>query len=402
VAWEDDVEPDMIHELPFYLVATVAYGALLTLNPTLRWGSKSAADQAVPIEFVAQLPAVSPNLAPAPPAAKEETQSPPQNGPGEYRPEKVKAGAEHAPPKTSPKPAAAKSVREKPGPVLAKPKAKPRPSPAKAVKAAPKPVDVKAVMAASVARRAQADRARAAREAAAEARAEAAREKAEADRRARAERLAAANAEAERKAEAERERREQLAAERAAKAKKKAELSQELATMSEPDEALARDAAAPAPRSAPSAGGAALARTAKAGAAAALAEGAESADPGDAAGAGGDDLLDAKAKGGGTGPDGSGVSYTLDGPVGSRRVLKRVVPSSPDWVGARGLDLTVTVRFQVLPDGSVKPGAVIQKTSGFPEIDRRALDALRRWRFEAVPDGDGAEVWGRASFRFTS
>jgi TonB family protein len=110
--------------------------------------------------------------------------------------------------------------------------------------------------------------------------------------------------------------------------------------------------------------------------------------------------LDAKATGGGSGPDGSGVSWTMDGPVGSRRVLKRSAPTSPDWVGARGLDLTVTVRFQVLPDGRIKPGSVIQKTSGFPEIDKRALDALKKWRFEAA---DGApETWGRVTFRFTS
>ena len=60
------------------------------------------------------------------------------------------------------------------------------------------------------------------------------------------------------------------------------------------------------------------------------------------------------------------------------------------------------MRFRVLPDGTVKPGAVILKTSGFPEIDRRGLDALRRWRFEAVPDKGGPEVWGRVTFRFTS
>ena len=71
-------------------------------------------------------------------------------------------------------------------------------------------------------------------------------------------------------------------------------------------------------------------------------------------------------------------------------------------MATRNLDLTVTVRFQVLPDGSVKAGAIIQKTSGFPEIDRRALDALRRWRFEPVPSGAGPEVWGRVTFRFTS
>ncbi|MDE2143066.1 MAG: TonB family protein, partial [Elusimicrobia bacterium] len=193
---------------------------------------------------------------------------------------------------------------------------------------------------------------------------------------------------------------------RQAKARKKAELSQELATMADPDEAL--DPGAPAPPSGGARGkakagaAAALAGARKAGAAAALADTAESPDPGDAAGSGGGDLLDAQAQGGGTGPDGSGVSYSLDGPVGSRRVLARAVPTSPDWVATRGLDLAVIVRFQVLPNGSVKPGAVIQKTSGFPEIDRRALDALKRWRFEAVPSAGAVEVWGRVKFRFTS
>ncbi|PIR19015.1 MAG: hypothetical protein COV48_04345 [Elusimicrobia bacterium CG11_big_fil_rev_8_21_14_0_20_64_6] len=89
--------------------------------------------------------------------------------------------------------------------------------------------------------------------------------------------------------------------------------------------------------------------------------------------------------------------------MGNRRILKRVSPVSPDWVATRSLDLTVTVRFQVLPDGRVKPGAVIQKTSGFPDIDTRAIKALSQWRFQPVEAKAGAaEVWGRVTFRFTS
>ncbi|MFI5349693.1 MAG: TonB family protein, partial [Elusimicrobiota bacterium] len=318
---------------------------------------------------------------------------------------------------------------------------------AKTVKTAPKPVDIKAIMAASVARRAKVEHAKQVKAAAAaaaaleaqrkadeaqaeaEVRAEIAREKKEAARvkaqaakEAKARRDAKARADAQARADAAAARAEALAEAKAAKAAKKAELSQELATMSDPDNALAQDAASPpkgrskaAAAAALAAGteagaddssvddhGADLAGARKAGAAAALADTAESTDPGDAAGSGGADLLDAKAKGGGTGPDGAGVSYSLDGPVGSRRVLRRTVPVSPDWVGTRGLDLAVTVRFQVLPDGTVKPGAVIRKTSGFPEIDRLALDALRKWRFESIPAGDGPEVWGRVTFRFTS
>jgi colicin import membrane protein len=498
MAFEEMLEPDWFYELPFYLVATIAYGVLFTLDPSMRWGGRERTpDAVVPVEFVAQLPAPSPNLALAP-GGDGKTENPPQKGPGEFQAEKVKAGAVDAPPKPAPKPepAAVKSNREKAGATLTKSKAKPHPKVAAVVRPA---VDTKAIVAASVARRqkmetqkaakaaaaadaarraavkqaaaveaarlaheqavadasARAERAADAKAAAAD-RARIAHEKAVAAAQAKAERAAAAKAAAQARAEAARVERERLAAieqarqerlaqERAAKAAKKAELSQELATMADPDEALDQGADAPPPSggtkaraqgvtigkgsgggraatkaaaaaamatdpdgdddgtgSGPAAnGGAALAGARKAGAAAALADTAESADPGDAAGSGGGDLLDSKAKGGGTGPDGSGVSYSLDGPVGSRRVLRRPVPSSPDWVGTRGLDLTVTVRFQVMPDGTVKPGAVIKKTSGFPDIDQRALKALRQWRFESVPDG-GAEVWGRVTFRFTS
>jgi TonB family protein len=227
---------------------------------------------------------------------------------------------------------------------------------------------------------------------------------AEAARVAREERLAA-----------ERARQEQLAAERAAKAQKKAELSHELAAMSDPDEVIADAAEArplapvrgssraknsgPARASGVQIGG--RPTSSRAGAAAALAEtSSESLEPGDTPGDGGSDLIMAPSHGTEM-PDGNGVSYLLDGPVGNRQLLKRAVPSSPDWVGTRGLDLTVTVRFQVTADGRVKPGAVIQKTSGFPEIDQRALKALRQWRFKPVAAG-GSEVWGRVTFRFTS
>lgn len=256
-------------------------------------------------------------------------------------------------------------------------------------------------------------------------------------------RAAIARAEAERRAEAAREAAEAKAAAlaeqkrraaeaKAAKAAKRAELSSALATMADPDEALeAAPSRSPSGRGSarkgrPAAGGpvagkggdggafgeddagegggkgggeAELAGARKAGAAAALAE---STDPGDAAGSGGADLIDAKATGGGIGPEGGGgVSFSVDGAVGNRRILSRVSPTSPDWVATRNLDLTVTVRFQVLPDGSVKPGAVISKTSGFPDIDTRALKALARWRFQPAARS-AAEVWGRVTFRFTS
>ena len=67
-------------------------------------------------------------------------------------------------------------------------------------------------------------------------------------------------------------------------------------------------------------------------------------------------------------------------------------------VMGRGIDVFVQVKFQVQRDGRVRPGAVIKRTSGFPEVDRRALEALRRWRF--APTSGSGEPWGVATFRF--
>jgi TolA protein len=387
MAFDDDLEPDWFHELPFFLTTAVLYAALFTANPVIRWGSRPRADAAVPVEFVASVPGPSPNLAPAPPGDAR-SPAPPRAGPGEFVPKKVREGAK-VPPKPVPRPKPA-----------APPEPKPRPKPVAKARPKPKPVDAAAVIRESIAKR-RAFEARRAREAAAkalaerraaaakaEAEAEAGRRAAAAKAKAEAE-AAAAKAEAERRAAAAEAKAEAEAAARAARAQERARVAKTLATMKDPDEVIdAQPAAAPA---------------AKAGAAAALAADAAPApdgDSGDAAGSGGAAPIDAPTRGGGVGPSGTGVSWSVEGPVGRRRLLSREVPKSPDWVGARGLDVTVTVRFRVLPDGSVKPGAVIQQTSGFPELDRRALDAVRRWRFAPAPGG--AEVWGRVSFRFTS
>lgn len=95
-----------------------------------------------------------------------------------------------------------------------------------------------------------------------------------------------------------------------------------------------------------------------------------------------------------------GLSWSIEGPAGNRRLLAKALPASPEWLARRGLELCVAIRFQVLADGAVRPGAVIQKTSGFPEIDRRALDALRRWRFEPAGGTGAAGIWGKVTFRF--
>ena len=265
--------------------------------------------------------------------------------------------------------AAAPAVPPKP---LATPVRAPRGAPVKPARPA-KPVVVSKTTPAEIA--ARAEQARLAARAQAEARiraAEKARETAQA------------------RAEAARVERERLAAVRAEKARKKADLSRELAAMPDPDVTIAAAGAAPA-----------ISKGLGRKAAAALAAGESSLSDAALPAPENPELLDSRSGKGAAAAAPGEVSYALDGPVGDRRVIERVLPQSPDWVGARGLDLMVTIRFQVLPDGRVKPGAVIEKTSGFPEIDRRALKAIRQWIFEAAP-ADAPQTWGRVVLRFLS
>ncbi|MBI5208509.1 MAG: energy transducer TonB [Elusimicrobia bacterium] len=167
---------------------------------------------------------------------------------------------------------------------------------------------------------------------------------------------------------------------------KRVELSRALSELKDPDEALAGLADA-----GPAAGAAQRS-------AASLDDGPGTASDGDLR-----DSVGSQLSGGGIKRSDGSISWSIDGPIGTRRLLARRLPVSPDWVSSRGLDLTVRVKFQVLENGSVKPGAIIKVTSGFPELDVLALDAIKLWKFEAVPSqgASAPQTWGVVTFRFT-
>lgn len=383
-------EDDWRRDAPFWAIAALFHAALFSTNPGMRWGlAKAAAAKPIPVEFVtlplsaigAQVPGDgSANL--------------PGLGLGEYQPEKRGPAA---PPKAAPKKARRKPVvakRVKAAKAVAV-RAVRRPDPAAARAAFERKLAARdrqarlAMARAELAAKAAADRAAAA---------EAARQAALAKAQARAEALEAAKQAALRRAQAE-------AARRAARTAKAAELSRALAAMPAPDSEL-RDAVSgvvPAGKAKISTGEHAAALAATADAEVGDAEdGDEPAYAADSVRRTGKDAYSAAASGGGLGQGGGAgaASFSLDGPIGSRKLLRRVLPDSPEWVAQRSLDLTVAIRFQVLADGSVRTGAVIAKTSGFPDLDRRALQAIRGWRFQAA--AGAAPVWGSVKFRFTN
>ena len=90
----------------------------------------------------------------------------------------------------------------------------------------------------------------------------------------------------------------------------------------------------------------------------------------------------------------------MSGPAADRALRTRVLPHYPDWAKREGVEASVSLYFIVLPDGSVKPNVLVQKTSGFQDFDREARQALLAWIFEPLSGANAAEQWGSITFNF--
>ena len=91
---------------------------------------------------------------------------------------------------------------------------------------------------------------------------------------------------------------------------------------------------------------------------------------------------------------------SLIGPVADRMLLSYGKPKYPDWAKREGIEGAVDLYFIVLPNGKVKENILVQKTSGFEDFDRKAIDALLAWKFEPLDGGRTGEQWGSITFEY--
>ena len=89
----------------------------------------------------------------------------------------------------------------------------------------------------------------------------------------------------------------------------------------------------------------------------------------------------------------------ITGPLSYRKVVKSYVPEYPAWARAQNLEAAVSIRFTVSSKGDVLESAVVERTSGYPELDRLCLEALKQWKFSPLP-GNDQDQWGVITFRF--
>ncbi len=82
---------------------------------------------------------------------------------------------------------------------------------------------------------------------------------------------------------------------------------------------------------------------------------------------------------------------SLSGPLQNRKILKKITPYYPRSALREGEEGTCVLKFWVSKDGKVKPNILILRSTGYPDLDRAAMQALRMWVFEPSSRDDD---WG--------
>jgi TonB family protein len=93
--------------------------------------------------------------------------------------------------------------------------------------------------------------------------------------------------------------------------------------------------------------------------------------------------------------------FDIAGPLNNRPILHKVIPQYPAWAEEQGIIGSVRIWFTVTPEGQVRSNMRVTKTTGYPELDKLALDALKQWRFAGFASADEASQWGIITFTFS-
>ncbi|HLR24455.1 MAG TPA: TonB family protein [Fodinibius sp.] len=114
-----------------------------------------------------------------------------------------------------------------------------------------------------------------------------------------------------------------------------------------------------------------------------------------------------------TSGDVKGMTGDLDADQGRGNEKNKSAPYELQWEGdierspmvqplpsnTTGSEATITIRFQVKPDGTV--GRIIPLKKMNPELEREVMRTLRSWRFSHLPSGVPQQSqWGTITFRF--
>ena len=78
-----------------------------------------------------------------------------------------------------------------------------------------------------------------------------------------------------------------------------------------------------------------------------------------------------------------------------------MIPQYPAWAEEQGIIGSVRIWFTVTSDGTVRSNMRVTKTTGYPDLDKLALEALKQWTFASFESADESNQWGIITFTFS-
>ena len=98
-------------------------------------------------------------------------------------------------------------------------------------------------------------------------------------------------------------------------------------------------------------------------------------------------------------PEEKKKSVEIEGPLADRKIVAYDIPQFPDWAKQQGvIEAEVAIRFWVSPAGDVLSDMQVARLSGYGQLDRLAMESLKKWKF--LPLATSERQWGIITFRF--
>ncbi len=91
----------------------------------------------------------------------------------------------------------------------------------------------------------------------------------------------------------------------------------------------------------------------------------------------------------------------ITGPLANRQIVRKIIPPFPAWAKRQGVGASISLRFTVMEDGSVRENVLIERTSGSRDWDQLVVKALKEWQFAALQqNGLRHDQTGVITFQF--
>jgi TonB family protein len=90
------------------------------------------------------------------------------------------------------------------------------------------------------------------------------------------------------------------------------------------------------------------------------------------------------------------TALLITGQLSGRSIMRKTSPQYPRWAEEQGIQAQVYIDFTVRADGSVKDSLIVSRTSGYPELDDLAKEALATFIF--APLSSSEDQTGTAVF----